>query len=527
MTATPANPLRGGMDRLAGAVTGWVGWVLCGVLIVALSGCGHESNKPEPKDVEPTEGVSTTHYDDKPDTTAPDSPEAGIQAALNALKQGGVEPLPKPTEPMAPGQSCITAGCHVSLVDHKFIHGPVSVANCSSCHQPDTGAHDFPLKREGNQTCLFCHPIVGHREHEHKAVEVSGCQACHDPHSSDTKFLLKAQSTAELCRTCHDMPLKKFAHGPFAAGQCTVCHEPHEADSDMLLRVGKEPDTCFSCHTSIQTRMAESPVVHKPAAESCTNCHDAHTSDYPFQLSAPMADSCFKCHEQMAERVKNSPVSHDALILKDGCANCHDPHASKAQQLLKDRQEVLCLNCHDKPVVADDGRTIPDMSPTLKRKFLHGPVRAGDCAACHTVHGGQNARLLVKQFPDTFYTSFNLTNYALCFSCHSPDLVLTKQTDSLTGFRNGDLNLHYLHVNRDEKGRTCKACHDIHGSDRPDHIASEVPFENSQWSMPIDFKKTATGGSCSPGCHAPMSYDRDEPVKLPPPDSDNAEGGSP
>jgi predicted CXXCH cytochrome family protein len=142
------------------------------------------------------------------------------------------------------------------------------------------------------------------------------------------------------------------------------------------------------------------------------------------------------------------------------------------------------------------------------RRFLHGPVRSGNCTACHDAHGSSHAALLRRDFPKAFYASFDLENYALCFSCHDKALVLTPTTTALTGFRDGDRNLHYLHVNRAENGRTCTSCHDIHGSDQPSHIADQVPFEGSPWALPIQFEKTTDGGHCAPGCHEPKSYQR-------------------
>lgn len=525
MIMAPSNPRLGPTDRLDIA---WGMGVYClfAVFVLLLVGCGHEPPESEQAEAGPASGASTVHYEEV-DGGRGSSISVGRSAVLASQQTENIEPLQKPTTALAIDASCITPGCHLSLVDAKYIHGPVAVANCESCHEADTGGHVYPLKREGNQTCLFCHPVVGVRSHEHMAVEENGCVACHDPHRSNAKFLLNQPSVEKLCAVCHETPLKKYAHGPFAAGQCTVCHQPHEASTDNLLRQGDQPDHCFSCHTGIQVRLANSPVVHEPAKQDCTTCHEAHTSDYPYQLSAPMAESCFSCHEQMGEQVATQPVSHDALFIEDSCANCHDPHAAGGQALLKDRTDHLCMRCHNQSIEASDGRVIANMQPTLDRKYLHGPVRAGDCAACHNVHGGENARLLVKRFPDTFYAGFNLTNYALCFGCHSDDLVLSETTDSLTAFRQGDQNLHYLHVNRTKKGRTCKTCHDIHGSDRPDHIASDVPFEGSQWAMPINFSRTDTGGSCSPGCHAARTYKRSPTDKQEPSDTRSSQQEGP
>jgi predicted CXXCH cytochrome family protein len=117
---------------------------------------------------------------------------------------------------------------------------------------------------------------------------------------------------------------------------------------------------------------------------------------------------------------------------------------------------------------------------------------------------------LVKEYPPQFYAPFSRDKYDLCFSCHPDSLVLTKETTDLTDFRNGKLNLHYLHVNKAERGRTCRSCHETHASNLPKHVSETVPY--GRWNMPIGFTKSETGGSCKPGCHVPYNYDRKAPV---------------
>jgi hypothetical protein len=112
-----------------------------------------------------------------------------------------------------------------------------------------------------------------------------------------------------------------------------------------------------------------------------------------------------------------------------------------------------------------------------------------------------------------FYSPFSTDKYALCFSCHPESLVLTERTSELTDFRNGDLNLHYVHVNKERQGRTCRACHATHASDLPKHIRESVPY--GVWNLPIRYEKTETGGGCRPGCHQPFTYDRKAPVTYP------------
>jgi predicted CXXCH cytochrome family protein len=226
-------------------------------------------------------------------------------------------------------------------------------------------------------------------------------------------------------------------------------------------------------------------------------------------LTLPVEELCFKCHADVEKQMADVKSPHGAVLSGHRCANCHDPHAEGRPYLLRDELRNLCLHCHDKPLKAFDGRTIPDMRSAVRdRKSLHGPVQGGQCNACHEVHGSSNVKLLKKYFPPQFYQAFDLANYALCFECHSKAIVLEKETSTLTNFRDGTRNLHYVHVNRPEKGRTCRTCHEIHGSSLPRHIANAVPFEGGGWSMPIRFEETSDGGRCSPGCHKPFAYSR-------------------
>ena len=113
--------------------------------------------------------------------------------------------------------------------------------------------------------------------------------------------------------------------------------------------------------------------------------------------------------------------------------------------------------------------------------------------------------LLKKYFPTEFYTAYTPLEYAMCFECHNKDICNDKTTKELTNFRNGSVNLHFAHVNR-TKGRSCKACHEVHAGDQAKHIRAEVPF--GMWSYPIQFTPKDNGGSCVVGCHKPRSYDR-------------------
>src|SRR5512139_202407 len=166
--------------------------------------------------------------------------------------------------------------------------------------------------------------------------------------------------------------------------------------------------------------------------------------------------------------------------------------------------------CHDKPLDTPNGKIVDMKEFLAKNKDHHGPIAQGDCSGCHNTHGSDNFRILREYFPPVFYAPFDPKNYELCFSCHEKSIVLDPTTTTLTGFRNGDQNLHYVHVNK-AKGRTCRACHDAHATNNPKHIRDTVPF--GAWGLPVGFQKTADGGSCLPGCNQKFDYNREKPVK--------------
>ena len=321
---------------------------------------------------------------------------------------------------------------------------------------------------------------------------------CHNPHSSDEPKLL-ARPVKELCRPCHSNKLNfKYMHGPTAAGDCIACHTPHESDNKYLV-LNTTSDLCFACHVDIQAEMKKK-TVHGAVLGGCTSCHNPHGSSHKRLLSAEGKDLCFQCHTDIAEKIKKGKVVHGALNSEKACASCHSPHASNNDKLLLEPGKDLCLSCH-KNIIQKN------------MKVLHGPIAAGKCTPCHDPHASQYQKLLVKDFPSDVYVPYTDTAYELCFSCHNRDLLRFPDTSFATGFRDGQRNLHYLHVNRKDKGRSCVLCHNIHGSTLPKLIADSTPF--GKWRLPLNYIKTETGGRCSPGCHKPFNYDRVEAGRAP------------
>ncbi len=408
-------------------------------------------------------------------------------------------------------QNCTTASCHGDLTKRPVVHDPVRQDSCDACHEAEDGAeHGFTLTTDAQELCYECHDDP-EGANVHPPVAEGQCTACHDPHGAAVKFLLTAPTVSEVCTDCHDELLEDlaFLHGPVAAGACTACHNPHASDLSSLLK-RESVKLCTACHETIANRIGTLPHKHPPATEDCTTCHNPHGAGNKMMLNASPPDLCFECHDDIAELAEDATVKHDALTIKKSCSNCHDAHGSTSEHLLSKKPLELCLSCHGKSVKSD-GRTLIDIAQKLEdNPRRHGPVGEGDCATCHSPHGGEQFRLLAGAYPSTFYSPFSEDAYALCFTCHDVEAFEDEETDELTDFRNGERNLHFLHVNRETKGRTCRACHDVHASRHPKHITDNVPF--GAWSLPIQFVKNENGGSCAPGCHNQYRYDRESPV---------------
>jgi predicted CXXCH cytochrome family protein len=521
-------------------------WFLSLSVLAVLIGCrafgvakaaGQEdrADAPEVKPILPPLPVPTAAQ------PSPASDETGVPA-IGAAPQAGqpappvARPAPppppqvaKPTESI-PTDGCVTSECHPGIKARPFTHGPVEADSCDACHEEaDASQHSFELTESGAELCESCHELELEEQNVHQPVGDGQCDQCHDPHGGSDRSLMRGDNLAETCGECHDdvtedMP---FVHGPAAAGACTACHRGHGSDHEQLL-THEGPDLCVDCHTTLKQRLDETRVVHGPAETDCTSCHLPHAAEGKMMLRDESADLCLECHSDIQDAVDEATVKHDAVTSGKACRSCHDPHGSDHAAILFDDAFQVCLSCHGREIeLADKTRLMGMQDVLVEGANLHGPVAQRNCIACHDVHGGSNFRLLIEEYPAAFYAPYDEENYGLCFSCHESEVVRDAKTTRLTNFRNGSANMHYLHVNRKVKGRTCRACHETHASKNPKHIRDAVPFGSSGWKLPIRFEKTETGGRCSPGCHRPYDYDRLKPaVNVPPQEGAAAPGAS-
>ncbi|NOY23795.1 MAG: cytochrome C [Acidobacteria bacterium] len=403
------------------------------------------------------------------------------------------------------GQDCITSKCHADFKKLPILHSPVE-DGCDSCHE-EMGEHKFsPIPDPIRNLCYQCHDSVEEGKHIHPAITDDGCLSCHNPHGGSNKKLLTEETVAALCFTCHDQDNfnGKHIHGPVEAGECLDCHNPHSSDHPSLLKK-VQPALCTDCHSDKDFSDGKRHM-HSALEDGCTDCHNPHTSAFQYQLKSKPGKICTACHEDVVKHTNNAKSKHTPAVDERACLNCHNPHGAKNDNNLNQDAPKLCFGCHDKPMTGWGGRPYNVFQVIKNGTTIHPPVEDGECLSCHNPHGSDVNDILTAKYPTHFYAPFGDETYELCFQCHDESLVtVEKAKNDETGFRNGTRNLHFLHVDR-KKGRTCRACHEVHASTNPKIIRNTIPF--GKWDIPIGFKKTETGGSCSPGCHKTKRYDR-------------------
>ena len=358
-------------------------------------------------------------------------------------------------KPTTSQETCITSECHAELRSKPFVHGPVELGDCASCHaEEDASKHTYKIKYEGRELCSssFCHLELEIKKHVHEPVRNDDCLQCHDPHSSDNKQLLQKKSVGDTCAECHEVTEgKSHLHGPTAVGECSVCHDPHGSDHENLM-TAEPKKLCLSCHESTRDELEKFEFIHEPATGDCTGCHDPHSADNEQMLKVTAPEMCYTCHYDIKELAETAKHSHPPITEEGGCMKCHAPHASTVKFILKSDPVTLCMSCHSKPLGVSKDEVLPACTDQLEgKRFMDGPVAGNNCNACHKTHGSDHFRLLIEDYPPQFYSPFAEENYELCFTCHQKTLAFKAKTEELTDFRNGSLNLHYLHVNKDRK----------------------------------------------------------------------------
>lgn len=156
--------------------------------------------------------------------------------------------------------------------------------------------------------------------------------------------------------------------------------------------------------------------------------HVVSTQPNPYRLKEPdQKKLCLSCHADFEQTLKKRFV-HTPVQAGD-CSGCHSPHASDHGKLLADDTTRICATCHDGVVPANARST-------------HAVVASGECQTCHDPHASDTPANLRADGND------------LCVGCHKA--IGERLTRAKFGHRPV------------EQG--CTTCHAPHASDKAEHL---------------------------------------------------------
>jgi predicted CXXCH cytochrome family protein len=372
-------------------------------------------------------------------------------------------------EDPVPIRSCTE--CHSTLMDGKYIHDPAE-EGCDNCHATHSGDRDNQLLQDMPGLCLECHD--GKEEGRHGKVKLDDdCVRCHNPHSSSQPRMLTMVQEADGCTVCHTATTRRpQLHTPVSEYDCDECHNPHNDPPE-------ETSPCSDCHDDLLA----GAVVHEPAEDDCTNCHDTHSGVREYMLLTEHPELCLDCHDDKEEGM------HGRSRMSTSCISCHDPHSAPRRGLVESMEGRRCQSCHQDK----DGF-----------KYRHSALDSYDCADCHNPHTDppEMPPLSCQQCHDGLRDQSPLHSAEVqtrCQECHDPhgsenrNMMVDKgaliMSECLTCHREIARKLeHALLIHDPVDGNDCGECHTSHTGKRPytvEKFDSEmyVPYDQGAYTL--------------------------------------------
>ncbi len=376
------------------------------------------------------------------------------------------------------------------------------ILQCTSCHDPHKDLHGkfLVMSNLNSALCVACHVKTGWLSSTHATdadTAEQGCENCHQPHGAPgAKHLLQSATEEGTCLTnCHNgigdginiqSPSDQFYNHPmnYATGVHDITENPLTMDEHV---------ECADCHNPHQVNNQGSPLDDPP------NVNGRLTGVKGISISGAVLDQadneyevCFSCHADNAfvgssivprgiqetnERLRFDPDNPSFHPVATFGKNFNVPSLRPGYT---ESSMIYCTDCHGSDSSVKAGGTGAD-----------GP------------HGSIYPHILIARYEqDTYPLSYNVTNYALCFRCHDPDVFLT-QDGSGTNFSKGSKNIHNTHVIRWEQ--PCSVCHDPHGVpvDRGATTTNNAHLINfdTRFVDPATAVYDSVAKSCSVSCH--------------------------
>jgi len=194
---------------------------------------------------------------------------------------------------------------------------------------------------------------------------------------------------------------------------------------------------------------------------------------------------CLECHDKFKEKLKDKFIH---TPVKSGeCSECHNPHTSRHGKLLDTDTNKICIKCHQGIIPA-------------KAQSVHKVAMEGNCVKCHDPHGSNNKNNLLK------------AGNELCFTCHKTigDAV-TKAKFKHNPVEKGCLTCHDPHGSSKSKDLLKKElislCSDCHKPNSPAFVRDHLnyPVANANCSSCHDPHGSNKGGILFDNVHAPVA----------------------
>ena len=105
-------------------------------------------------------------------------------------------------------------------------------------------------------------------------------------------------------------------------------------------------------------------------------CDCCHDVDHAYRLIERQPKLCYRCHTDFKEEYK---YLHGP-VAAGYCTACHHPHQSSHENILIVEIEKLCIHCHE--------------TGDVSRNPSHKDMGKVNCISCHSSHGGETFNML-------------------------------------------------------------------------------------------------------------------------------------
>jgi hypothetical protein len=250
----------------------------------------------------------------------------------------------------------------------------------------------------------------------------------------------------------------------------------------------------------------------------CADCHNPHAVRHnPIgQVAGTFGQTVKGATLYVSGVTITGRGSKDAQFLYEICFKCHGDSVNQPPPQIS-RQVDQNLRLAFQP---SNPSFHPVAAPRRNEDVvsLIPPMRIGSVITCTDCHNSDNARaaggtgpngphgslfepLLVQNYETSDFTLESAHAYALCYSCHRRESILTDESFSF----------HRLHIV--QQGAPCSVCHDSHGVSRRQgssvHNASLMNFDlsivssaNTPAGRRIEYNDTGSfSGNCTLTCH--------------------------